>query len=120
MEKGGYNEREMEWVLPPAEPVRLETLLEYVPGSIVSRTLLKNPVATVTLFSFDQGQGLSEHSAPFDALVHILEGTARLTIGGRTFEAKSGCHVLMPADVPHSVYAPERFKMVLIMIRSHC
>jgi len=119
VEKGGYNEREMEWALPSAEPVRLETLLEYVPGSIVSRTLLKNPVATVTLFSFDQGQGLSEHSAPFDALVHILEGTARLTIGGRTFEAKSGCHVLMPADVPHSVYAPERFKMVLIMIRSH-
>jgi len=103
--------------LPPAEAIRLDTLLEYVPGSIVSRTLVKSPVGTITLFSFDQGQGLSEHTAPFDAMVQVLDGKAELTIGGRVVEAHAGHTVLMPASVPHSLHAPERFKMLLVMIR---
>lgn len=103
--------------LPPAEAVRLQTLLDYVPGSIVSRTLVKNPSGTVTLFSFDAGQALSEHTAPFDALVQILDGRAELTIGGKTVPAAAGQTVLMPANVPHAVHAPERFKMLLVMVR---
>jgi len=74
-------------------------------------------VGTISLFSFDTGQGLSEHTAPFDALVQILDGRAELTIGGNTVEAQAGQTVLMPADVPHSLRAPERFKMLLTMIR---
>jgi quercetin dioxygenase-like cupin family protein len=103
--------------LPAAEAVRLDELLEYVSGSVVSRTLIKRPVGTVTLFSFDAGQGLSEHTAPFDAMVQILDGTAEVTIGGEPVKAQSGETVLMPAGVPHSLHAVERFKMLLVMIR---
>ncbi len=103
--------------LPPAEAIRLAELLAYVPGSVVSRTLIKRPVGTVTLFSFDKGQGLSEHTAPFDALVQVLDGQAELTIGGELVKAGAGETVLMPADVPHSLHAPEPFKMLLTMIR---
>jgi quercetin dioxygenase-like cupin family protein len=103
--------------LPTAEALRLDGLLDYVPGSVVSRTLIKRPVSTVTLFSFDKGQGLSEHTAPFDALVQILDGRAELTIGGKVVKVEAGQTVLMPADVPHSVHAAQRFKMLLIMIR---
>jgi quercetin dioxygenase-like cupin family protein len=103
--------------LPAAEAVRLDELLEYVPGSVVSRTLIKRPVGTVTLFSFEAGQGLSEHTAPFDAMVQILDGTAELTIGGKPVKAESGQTVVMPAGVPHSLHAVERFKMLLVMIR---
>ena len=103
--------------LPPAQAVRLETVLDYVPGSIVSRTLVKNPAGTVTLFSFDAGQSLSEHTAPFDALVQILDGKAELTIGGKAVLASAGQTVLMPANVPHAVHAVERFKMLLVMVR---
>ena len=103
--------------LPPAEPQRLDELVEYSPGSVVSRTVIKRPVGTVTLFSFDAGQGLSEHTAPFDALVQILDGRAELTIGGKVVEADAGQTVLMPANVPHSLHAAERFKMQLVMIR---
>ncbi len=103
--------------LPPAEAIRLEEVLTYVPGSVVSRTLIKRPVGTVTLFSFDEGQGLSEHTAPFDALVQVLEGQAELTIGGNPVTAGAGETVLMPANVPHSLHAPRPFKMLLTMIR---
>ena len=103
--------------LPAAEAVRLDELLEYVSGSVVSRTLIKRPVGTVTLFSFDKGQGLSEHTAPFDAMVQVLDGQAELTIGGELVKAGAGDTVLMPADVPHSLHAPEPFKMLLTMIR---
>ena len=103
--------------LPPAKPQRLDELVEYAPGSVVSRTVINRPVGTVTLFSFDAGQGLSEHTAPFDALVQILDGRAELTIGGELVEADTGEAVLMPADVPHSLHAAERFKMLLVIIR---
>jgi quercetin dioxygenase-like cupin family protein len=103
--------------LPPAEAIRLQGLLDYVPGSVVSRTLIKRPVGTVTLFSFDEGQGLSEHTAPFDALVQVLDGEAELTIGGQIVKAEAGQTVLMPAGVPHSLHASKAFKMLLVMIR---
>ena len=103
--------------LSPAEAVRLDELLTYVPGSVVSRTLIKRPVGTVTLFSFDEGQGLSEHTTPFDAIVQVLDGQAELTIGGELVKAGAGETVLMPANVPHSLHAREPFKMLLTMIR---
>jgi quercetin dioxygenase-like cupin family protein len=103
--------------LPRAEARRLEALVDYADGSVVSRTLIQRPVGTVTLFSFDAGQGLSEHTAPFDALVQILDGKAEITIGGNLVPAEAGQAVLMPAGVPHSLHAAERFKMLLVMIR---
>jgi quercetin dioxygenase-like cupin family protein len=103
--------------LPNAEPVRLVELLDYVPGSIVSRTLAKKKKGTITLFAFDAGQELSEHTAPFDAYVQVLDGDVELTIGGKTVLATEGETVLMPADIPHGVTAVKRFKMLLIMIR---
>jgi quercetin dioxygenase-like cupin family protein len=96
----------------------LAALVEYAEGSIVSRTLVDTDHTTLTLFAFDRGQSLSEHTAPFDAYVNVLDGAAELTIGGRKVAARAGQLVLMPADVPHAVRAAERFKMMLIMIRS--
>ena len=104
--------------LPPAEAVDLASAVEYATGSIVSRTIAENDGGTLTLFAFDAGQGLSEHSAPFDALVQILDGDAELTIGGEIVRATAGQLVLMPADIPHAVKAPTRFKMLLTMLRS--
>jgi len=117
MEEEKQGNEESSGKLPPAEAVRLDELLAYVPGSVVSRTLIKRPVGTVTLFSFDAGQGLSEHTAPFDAMVQILDGMAELKIGGKAVKAQAGETVVMPAGVPHSLHAVERFKMLLVMIR---
>lgn len=103
--------------LPPAQPVALAELVGYQAGSIVSRVLVKRNGGTLTLFAFDAEQSLSEHSAPFDAVVQILDGRAELTIGGEKVLVDAGQTVLMPADVPHAVHAPERFKMLLAMIR---
>jgi len=103
--------------MPAAEALRLESLVEYGEGAVVSRTLLKNEGCTLTVFAFDAGEGLSEHSAPFDAYVTILDGSAVLTIGGNEVRAKTGETVLMPADVPHALQAEERFKMFLIMVK---
>ena len=93
-------------------------LVAYQPGSVVSRTLVKKPTGTVTLFAFDAGQALSEHTAPFDALVHILDGEAEITIAGKPLRARAGEFVLMPANEPHALVAASRFKMLLTMIRS--
>lgn len=117
VERKAKNGETSDGTLSPAEALRLDELLAYVPGAVVSRTLIKRPVGTVTLFSFDKGQGLSEHTAPFDALVQVLDGRAELTIGGERVKAGAGETVLMPADVPHSLHAPEPFKMLLTMIR---
>lgn len=95
----------------------LAEAVEYAEGGIVSKTLLDKSSGTLTLFAFDAGQGLSEHTSPYDATVHILDGRARLIIGGETVDAKAGELVIMPANVPHDVRAEERFKMLLIMIR---
>lgn len=99
-------------------PVDLAGLVAYQPDAVVSRTVLKNASGSLTLFAFDQGQGLSEHSAPFDAVVQILDGEAELTIGGEVLRAGAGSLVVMPANVPHALRAVRRFKMLLIMIRS--
>jgi len=104
--------------LPPAKPMALAEAVQYAPGSVVSRTLLKSDAGTLTLFAFDEGQELSEHTAPFDALVQVLDGTATLRIGGTTVSVGTGELVLMPADVPHAVQAAGRFKMLLTMFRA--
>jgi quercetin dioxygenase-like cupin family protein len=103
--------------LPRSRAVRLEELAGYATGSVVSRTLLKKGGGSITLFAFDAGQGLSEHSTPYDAVVQILDGAAVLTIGGEAVPAAAGETVLMPADIPHAVHAPQRFKMLLTMLR---
>jgi quercetin dioxygenase-like cupin family protein len=96
----------------------LAELISYAPGSVVSRTLAENAAGTVTLFAFDAGQGLSEHSAPYDALVQVLDGEAQLKIGGKAVPARAGQLVVMPANVPHSVQAVKKFKMLLTMLRA--
>lgn len=100
-----------------AEAVDLADLVTYQEGSIVSRTLVKTSGGTVTLFAFERGQALSEHTAPFDALVQVLDGEAELTIGGKSVLAGAGRIVLMPANIPHAVNAVRRFKMLLTMVR---
>jgi len=104
--------------LRTAQAVELTTLVDYGHGAVVSRTLAENDAGTLTLFAFDAGQGLSEHSAPFDAIVQILDGQADLTIGGDTVTAAAGQMLVMPANVPHAVKAPQRFKMLLTMLRA--
>jgi quercetin dioxygenase-like cupin family protein len=103
--------------MPAAEATVLADLVAYQPGAVVSRTLAHRAGGTVTLFAFDAGQGLSEHSAPFDALASVLDGAAELTIGGKKVAARAGESVLMPANVPHALRAAERFKMLLVMVR---
>lgn len=105
-------------VLPAAHGTTLRELVQYQDGSIVSRELVKKPTGTVTLFAFDQDQGLSEHTAPFDALVQVVEGTVEITIAGLPHRLQAGELILMPAGQPHAVRALERFKMLLTMIRS--
>jgi len=104
--------------IPPAKAVDLATLVDYAPSSIVSRTLAENKAGSLTLFAFDAGQGLSEHSAPYDAIVQVVDGKAELVIGGKTVHAAAGQLVVMPANVPHAVKAPGRFKMLLTMLRA--
>lgn len=99
-------------------PFRLESSVAYAIGSVVSKTLLKKNAGNITLFSFDAGQGLSEHTAPFDAVVCILDGEAEITIGGKTATVAAGEMLIMPANVPHALHAEKQFKMLLIMIRS--
>ena len=103
---------------PKGEVISLAEYIQYAEGSIVSKTVVDKKSGTLTLFAFDSGQNLSEHTAPYDASVEILDGKARLVIGGETVHAGVGELVVMPAHVPHSVHADQRFKMLLIMIRS--
>jgi quercetin dioxygenase-like cupin family protein len=104
--------------MPGATTVAPLTLVAYQDGAVVSRILLKRDGGTVTLFAFDEGQSLSEHTAPFDALAHVLEGEALITIAGVPLTVPAGDIVLMPANRPHAVAAPKRFKMLLTMMRS--
>ncbi len=100
------------------EVKQLVDLLQYQDGSIVSRVLLKNNGGSVTLFAFDEGEGLSEHTAPFDALVVVIEGKADVDIAGERFTARQGETITLPANRPHAVKAANKFKMLLIMIRA--
>jgi len=104
--------------MPEAEVVRLGELINYQTGAVVSRTLVKRPSGTITAFAFDEGQGLSEHTAAFDALVQVIEGKAEITIAGKPFTLQSGEAILLPANQPHALTALTRFKMLLTMIRS--
>jgi quercetin dioxygenase-like cupin family protein len=96
----------------------LQNLVNYEDGSVVSRTIIDKPAGTVTLFAFDKGQGLSEHTAPYDAMVYLFDGEAEITISGNSLKAKRDEMVIMPANQPHSLKAIQRFKMMLVMIKS--
>lgn len=96
----------------------LDSLVEYAADSIVSKTIVDKKVGTLTLFAFDKGQKLSEHQVPYDAVVQVVEGAGLLTIGGQQKKVCAGQVIIMPANVPHSVAAEERFKMLLTMIRA--
>ena len=96
----------------------LVSLIEYSDDSIVSKAILDKPAGTVTLFAFDKGQKLSEHTASYNAVVQVIDGSAHLTIGGENVSVPAGQIIIMPANVPHSVVAKEKFKMLLIMIRA--
>ncbi|KPJ73579.1 cupin [candidate division TA06 bacterium DG_78] len=93
-------------------------LVHYQEGAVVSRTVMDKKTGIVTLFAFDKGQGLSEHTAPFDALVHIIDGEAEIIISGQSYKLTQGEIIIMPADEPHALDALQEFKMLLVMIRS--
>jgi len=96
----------------------LMTLVDYQAGSIVSREIVSQKTGTVTIFAFDEGQGLSEHTAPFDALVYVIDGETEITISSRSHRLTGGKLIIMPANEPHALKAVKRFKMMLVMIRS--
>ena len=98
--------------------VDMNGLVSYQSGSVVSRTLIDRKIGTITLFTFDAGQGLSEHTAPFDAFVQIFDGVADVTIDGKVQRVASGEFIIMPANSPHALKAVEKFKMMLVMIRA--
>lgn len=102
---------------PKAAVLELAALVDYAEGGVTSKQVLKSEAGNITLFSFDQGQGLSEHTAPFDAMVQILDGEAQITLDGKPLAVRAGESVIMPANVPHSLHATLRFKMLLTMIR---
>ena len=100
------------------EVIKLADIVSYQEGAIVSREIVSKNAGTVTVFAFDTGQGLSEHTAPFDALVYLLDGEAQVSISGKPMQLKSGDMIIMPANKPHALKATTRFKMVLTMIRA--
>jgi quercetin dioxygenase-like cupin family protein len=102
----------------PANAEKLSDLVGYSPGSIVSRRLIQKPAGNVTLFAFDKSQELSEHTSPFDALVYVIDGEARIFISGKPLTAKKGDIVIMPANRPHALKALKKFKMLLILVKS--
>jgi len=102
----------------PAQPIKVASLVDYQSGSVVSREILRGATCRITLFAFDEGEGLSEHTSPFNALVQIVEGEAEITIAGQPHRVAAGELILMPAQQPHALAAVKRFKMLLTMIRS--
>lgn len=98
--------------------IKTASLVEYQADAVVSRTLIDKTVGTLTLFAFDKGQGLSEHTAPYDAFVYILDGQAEIIISGKSLNVAQGDMVIMPANKPHALNATQRFKMLLVMIRA--
>jgi quercetin dioxygenase-like cupin family protein len=100
------------------QPVKAASLVAVQPGAVVSREVISKPQGTVSIFAFDKGEGLSEHTAPFDALVYALGGTVRVTLGGVEHEVSEGEIIVMPANVPHALSALTPFKMMLVMVRA--
>ncbi|SHE88637.1 cupin domain-containing protein [Dysgonomonas macrotermitis] len=107
----------MKEIYPKATVLNMAASIEYSEGGVVSKQILKNQVGNITLFSFDKGQGLSEHTAPFDAFVQILDGEVEIKIDGKPFIVKANESIIMPANITHALYAVEKFKMLLTMIR---
>src|SRR3990172_9403020 len=103
---------------PETKATRLADMIAYQEGSVVSRTIIDKEAGTVTLFAFDEGQGLSEHTAPYDAMVFVLEGEVNVSISGKLTLVKEGEMIIMPANKPHALTALSKFKMLLMMIRS--
>jgi quercetin dioxygenase-like cupin family protein len=103
--------------LEKSKVIELDSAIEYSDASIVSKTLVENKGGTLTLFAFDGGQGLSEHSAPFDAIVQLIDGKAEFTVGGEALKLSKGEFIVMPANIPHAVKATEKFKMLLTMFK---
>jgi len=101
-----------------AKALQVKALVDYQTGSTVSREIVSRKTGTVTIFAFDEGQGLSEHTAPYDALVYLVDGETEITISGRIHRLKEGQMIIMPAHEPHALKAVKRFKMMLVMIRS--
>lgn len=101
-----------------AQEVMATSLVDVQPGAVVSRELISKPQGTVSIFAFDQGEGLSEHTAPFDALVYALEGRVKVTIGGIDHEVAAGELIIMPANIPHALSALTPFKMMLVLVRA--
>ena len=95
----------------------INDLIAYQPGTVASRMIVFKKAGTITIFSFDAGEGLSEHTAPYDAVLTVTDGEAEVQIGGKPFTIRSGEMIIMPANIPHDVFAKERFKMILTMIR---
>jgi quercetin dioxygenase-like cupin family protein len=102
---------------PKSEVLHMADLASYQEGSVVSRQITKDDAGNVTLFAFDEGQELSEHTAPYDALVHVLDGDVEVSISGRPYALKTGDAIIMPANEPHALKAMTKFKMLLTMIR---
>lgn len=100
-----------------SRPYLLSETIDIAQGGIVSKQILKNSSGNITLFAFDKGQGLSEHTAPFDAMVEVIEGRVDVTIGGKTHDLGPGEVVIMPANIPHALTAAQPFKMLLVMIK---
>jgi quercetin dioxygenase-like cupin family protein len=101
-----------------ARVIELASFIEYSDNSVLSKTLVEKKAGTITLFSFDAGQGLSEHTAPYDAVVHIIDGEAEIIIGGTASRVTTGQMIIMPAEIPHELRAIKQFKMLLTMIRA--
>jgi quercetin dioxygenase-like cupin family protein len=104
--------------LPVAQAAKIAVFVNYQDGAVVSREIVRKPAGNVTLFAFDEGQGLSEHTAPFDALVQVLEGGAEIMVSGKSHCLQGGDMILLPAGQPHALKAIKRFKMLLTMIRA--
>lgn len=113
-----HNKKQTGSEKPAAQAVRLSDLIDYQKGSVVSREIINKKTGTVTLFAFDKGQGLSEHTAPFEALVYVLDGEMEIVISDKVHRLKEGEIVIMPANQPHALKAVKKFKMILTMIRS--
>ncbi len=103
--------------IKPSTVFTLKEMITYAQGAVVSKTLTKNKSGNTTLFAFDKGQGLTEHTSPYDAMASIVDGKCRITIGDQNFELEEGQMILMPATIPHALEALEPFKMMLIMIK---
>lgn len=104
-------------IFKKGETLILSNLIDYSEGGVISKQVLKNEAGNITLFSFDKGQGLTEHTAPFDAMVQVLDGEVEIKIGGEPHILKTAESIIMPANVPHALYATEQFKMLLTMIK---